>query len=399
MHFATPRKKKLHVEVYSKTSPLLAHLMNTISKFRSIKAIGAKNHILNELKVLAKDVEGSETNLLHVKLRSTLYSTLNGSLSKIALICLILILFSLKQMSLSEGIASIFIFGRAYSHIPNLFRQTLDLNRLHILASRFSQIKHASASRKMTHRRIENQKNVALELDSVDFSYAGQSKFIDRMSLKIQAGKKTAFVGRSGAGKSTLLNLMLGLLEPSNGSISVCSNEPLLDLDKWRSKLGIVLQNEIFLCGTIRQNLCIGIGIERDIKDDEILSILDKVQLLNKVSTLSKGLHESISEDNFSGGELQRLAIARALMRNPDIFVFDEPTSALDYETEKWVRENLSHVLKGKTSLFVAHRLSTVLDADVIHVVEGGQIVESGTHQELLNARGEYWKIYGQGMI
>ncbi|MFE1645757.1 ABC transporter ATP-binding protein [Microbacterium sp. P01] len=207
---------------------------------------------------------------------------------------------------------------------------------------------------------------------------------LDGVDLEIRPGQTVAFVGPSGSGKSTILNVVLGFVRPTSGAVLVDGADLAgLDLRALRRSISIVPQETVLLAGTIRENVAYG---TTDVSDDDILGALRDANALDIIDGAPDGLDTLVGErgSRLSGGQRQRLAIARALIRDPRILVLDEATSALDPASEAKVTEALDRARHGRTTLVVAHRLSTVRGADLIVVVRGGHIVETGTHEQLV---------------
>ena len=229
---------------------------------------------------------------------------------------------------------------------------------------------------------------------NVTFKYeTAPTEAVVGISLDVQAGETIAFVGPSGSGKSTLIKLLTGLYSPSAGVISI-NNVSLeaLDVVTLRERVGLVLQDTQLFAGTIRENLKF---VDVDATDEACLDALRRAQAINLIERSGQGLEARIGEGGLklSGGERQRLAIARALLRRPEILIFDEATSALDSITEHAITETIKDISKteaGVTKVLVAHRLSTIIHADRIYVLEKGKIVESGDHRLLLAKKGLY---------
>ena len=234
-----------------------------------------------------------------------------------------------------------------------------------------------------------------IEFQKVTFSYeAGQEKVLDQVNLLIKPGEVAALVGKSGAGKSTLVNLIPRFYDPQEGKILIDGYDLTdLKLESLRSQLGIVPQETILFSGTIRENIAYA---NPDAPFEEIIRVAKMANAHDFVSELPEGYDTLVGERGvrLSGGERQRLAIARALLRNPKILIFDEATSSLDTESEKLVQEAMKRLLSGRTTLIIAHRLSTVQHADKIVVLDRGKIIEEGTHQELFARGGLYKKLY-----
>ncbi|TDL46105.1 ABC transporter ATP-binding protein [Microbacterium oleivorans] len=234
-----------------------------------------------------------------------------------------------------------------------------------------------------------------LTLAHASHRYAGAAEdALHEIDLRIPAGATVAFVGSSGSGKSTMLNLILGFLRPTSGRILLDGRDMQdLDLRTVRRFVSVVPQESVLFEGTIRENIAYGLG---DVDDARIERALRDANAWGFVQDQPQGWDTVVGERGarLSGGQRQRLAIARALIRDPRILLLDEATSALDPESEELVKEALSRLMIGRTTLVVAHRLSTVRQADVIVVLERGEIVESGSHDELLDRGGRYAQLH-----
>ena len=234
-----------------------------------------------------------------------------------------------------------------------------------------------------------------IEFENVTFHYPdGEEMVLENFNLKVPQGTNVAIVGETGAGESTLVNLVCRFFEPTKGRLlidNIYAKERSL---QWlHSNIGYVLQTPHLFSGTIRENLKYG---NPNASDEMIFDALKLVSADFVVDKLKDGLDTQIGEggDFLSTGEKQLLSIARALLADPRILILDEATSSIDTVTEKAIQEAISTVIKGRTSFVIAHRLSTIVNADVILVVSDGKIVEQGTHQSLMKARGEYYKLY-----
>jgi len=234
-----------------------------------------------------------------------------------------------------------------------------------------------------------------ITLDAVTFAYTEDAQpVLDQLTIRIKAGETTALVGASGSGKSTILSLIERFYTPQAGTI-LYGDTPLdqVSLSAWRRQLGFVPQSAPVMPGSIRDNICY--GLEREVDDAELREAARSAHCLNFIEELENGFETGISEQgtNLSGGQRQRLAIARMFLRDPAILILDEATSSLDSETEHHVKEALSALMKGRTNIIVAHRLSTISDANTIIVLEAGIVSGEGTHEELVSSHRFYSRL------
>ncbi|NUW72519.1 ABC transporter ATP-binding protein [Vibrio mediterranei] len=237
-------------------------------------------------------------------------------------------------------------------------------------------------------------REVDVAIENVSFSYDQDKDVLNKLDLHIPAGKKVALVGASGGGKSTLIQLLIGVYKQRSGIIRFNGvNTDDIGFDIIRDKIAVVLQQPILFNDSLRHNLTLG----REYDDFSIWNALKVAQLQDVTDKLVDGLETQIGRNGIrlSGGQRQRLAIARMILSDPQFVILDEATSALDTATEAALHTALTEFLKGRTTLIVAHRLSAVKQADLIYVLEDGQVTQSGTHVELVEAEGLYQTLYG----
>ncbi|EMK3500281.1 ABC transporter ATP-binding protein [Vibrio vulnificus] len=237
-------------------------------------------------------------------------------------------------------------------------------------------------------------KEIDVSVENVSFSYNSETTVLNQLNLRIPAGKKVALVGASGGGKSTLIQLLIGVYRQDSGVIRY-NNESSDDIgfELIREKIAVVLQQPILFNDSLRHNLTLGGNYD----ESALWQALEIAQLQDVISQLTAGLDTQVGRNGIrlSGGQRQRLAIARMVLSDPQFVILDEATSALDTATEAALHRALNEYLKGKTTLIVAHRLSAVKQADLIYVLEDGQVTQSGTHTELVEQDGLYQTLYG----
>ena len=233
-----------------------------------------------------------------------------------------------------------------------------------------------------------------ISLTHVRFSYDGETAALRDISLSVPSGQRVALVGPSGAGKSTILNLIPRFYDVNDGEVAIDgTNVRDLTMASLHANIALVSQEITLFDDTVRANIAYG---RAGASEEEIVSAARNAAAHDFIEALPEGYDTVVGEQGvkLSGGQRQRLAIARAMLKNAPVLLLDEATSALDTESERQVQAALETLMQGRTSLVIAHRLSTVVDADLIHVIDGGGIVESGTHDELLNKGGAYAHLY-----
>jgi ATP-binding cassette subfamily B protein len=277
------------------------------------------------------------------------------------------------------------VLGMVYRNIK---QSLLDMDRMFRLLGENREIEDRPGAVALPDARL------SVEFSGVDFSYEKDRQILFDVSFSIPAGHRVAAVGHSGSGKSTLARLLYRFYDVSAGGIRI-NDLALQDLKQasLRAAIGIVPQDTVLFNDTILYNIRYG---RTEATDAEVVAAARAAHIHDFIESLPKGYETMVGERGLklSGGEKQRVAIARALLKNPRILIFDEATSALDSRAEKAIQAELERIAQGRTTLVIAHRLSTVMDADQILVLNHGRIVERGTHQQLLELKGEYARMW-----
>jgi ATP-binding cassette subfamily C protein len=295
---------------------------------------------------------------------------------------LVVAVMRLKQLS-TKIASSINAMNRARAFIPGVVR---DMHELNALESR----RRAKASEGQMIKTFH-----ALRLVHVTYTYPNtESPAIQDISFELNRGESVAFVGTTGCGKSTIINLILGLLEPHTGQITVNGIDTYQDMKGWRKLLGYIPQSIYLLDDTIQANVAFGIS-ENDINQEYLWEALRSARLEDFVIAQPNGLSTLVGERGvrLSGGQRQRLGIARALYQNPEVLVMDEATSALDNTTEEMVMQAIQNLRQNRTLIMVAHRLSTIEDCERLYFMNQGKIECVGTFEELIRSSEDFWKM------
>jgi len=232
-----------------------------------------------------------------------------------------------------------------------------------------------------------------IKFENVDFSYENKNKIIKNLSLKIKKGEFIAFVGKSGTGKSTIIDLIMGLNNPQKGKILV-DNNPLenLEINSYREKIGYIPQTGLLFNMSVLDNIK---WANENASDEKIKEVCKQAFAHDFIESFEDGYNTNVGERGvrLSGGQLQRISLARALIKDPDILILDEATSALDINSEQHIQNTLKNIYSSKTIVVIAHRLSTIQKADRIFVIEGGNLKEEGDFNSLLKLNGLFKKM------
>jgi ATP-binding cassette, subfamily B, multidrug efflux pump len=233
-----------------------------------------------------------------------------------------------------------------------------------------------------------------IEFKNVSFQYEEGDQVLNNVCFKVNQGETIALVGPTGAGKTTIINLISRFYNIEKGSIFIDNIDiGKVTLESLRRQMGVMLQDTFIFSGTIMDNIRYG---RLDATDQQVMEAAEVVKAHDFIMSLKDGYQTEVNErgSRLSAGERQLLSFARALLADPRVLILDEATSSIDSKTERALQEGLSRLLKGRTSFIIAHRLSTIKNASRIMYIEKGEIIEQGTHAQLLNKKGAYWKLY-----
>lgn len=390
--------KKIQKTIVSETTALAGSTTESLRNIELVKSLGLSQQEIDRL-------NNTTDKILLLELKKVKYirslSFIQGTtVNLLRTSILLLMMYLIFTQAITTGqfftlfIYSFYIFGplQELGNIINIYKEA------EVSLNNFQDIMNTPVDPKPKDP-VNINEIETLEFDDVTFRHkSSNTNALSQISFKTGVGKTIAFVGPSGSGKTTLVKLLLGLYRPMDGNI-LYNNVPFdkVDLDSLREKIGFVSQDSQLFSGTIRENL---LFVNPKATDEECYEVLYKSNCHTLLERADHGLDTVIGEGGVkvSGGEKQRLSIARALLRNPNLMIFDEATSALDSITEEGINKTIREISSGGNhiTLMIAHRLSTIMHADTIYVLERGNIIESGKHEELIELKGLYYAMWRQ---
>ena len=390
--------KDIQKTIVAETTDLAGSTTESLRNIELVKSLGLSSQEISRL-------NGTTNKILKLELKKVKYirslSFIQGTIVNLLRTgILLLMMYLIFTQKITTGqfftlfIYSFFIFGplQELGNILNIYREA------EVSLGKFKEIMSIPADPKPLDP-VKIGKVDKLVFETVSFRHQSSATYaLSDISFGLESGDTIAFVGPSGSGKTTLVKLLLGLYRPERGKILYNKvNYDKLDLDDLREKIGFVSQDTQLFSGTIRENL---LFVNPKATDDECYDVLRKAACDTLLARADKGLDTVIGEGGVkvSGGEKQRLSIARALLRKPDMLIFDEATSALDSITEEGINKTIRTITEERDhiTIMIAHRLSTIMHSDRIYVLELGDIVESGRHEELLGQKGLYYAMWRQ---
>lgn len=392
------KMKAVQRMIVRETAKMSGSITESLRNIELVKSLGLTYPEIRRLQAYTRNIYELEMEKVkRVRTLSFLQGTLINSLKHSILFILLWLIFH-KTLTAGELISMQFILNTIFVPLQDLGRIILNYREAEASMQMFDEL-----MKKPIEKRPEEPVEIG-ELEDLRFAdvvfrhRSATENAIDHISFKARLGDTLAFVGPSGSGKSTLVKLLVGLYTPISGTIYI-DGIPVNELryNPVRRQIGFVTQDPQLFSGTIRQNL---LFVKPDATDEEMLDALQKASAMPLLERSGKGLDTRLGESGLrvSGGERQRLSIARALLRRPRLFIFDEATSALDSITEQEITTAVRRVSGSKEHMviLIAHRLSTILHADTIYVLEKGRITESGTHDSLLEKKGLYYAMWRQ---
>jgi ATP-binding cassette subfamily B protein len=392
------RIKAVQTVIVSKTNILAGATTESLRNIELIKSLGLINQEVERLnsstnKILELELQKVKSIRAIAFIQGTMVNMLRQGILFVLLYLIFKEYLTLGQLTTLQ-MYSFFIFNplQEMGNVILSYREAeASLNNFRTLMSK------AVEAIPLHPVSLESMDTIAFE--HVQFAHrSAKTNAVEQISFTIKKGETIAFVGPSGSGKTTLVKLLVGLYKPSEGQITINGhNINDMDFNEQRAKIGLVSQDTQLFAGTIRENL---LFVNPTATEAQLMDVLQKASCTKLLERSDKGLDTVIGEGGMkvSGGEKQRLSIARSLLRNPDLLIFDEATSALDSITEDEITQTIRNVSarEDRITIMIAHRLSTIMHADTIYVLEKGKIIEQGKHQDLLDLKGLYYAMWRQ---
>jgi len=392
------RIKKIQRSILSETTALAGSTTESLRNIELVKSLGLVKQEINRLNKTTYKILGLELKKVkYVRSMSFAQGTTVNFVRSTMIVVLLLLIFG-QTITPGQYISLLFYSFFLFNPLQELGNVIVAWREAEVSLGNFQKILETPIDPKPEKPVLLEQVNT-LTFDNVSFKHLTANRnALNHINFETKFGETIAFVGPSGSGKTTLVKLLVGLYQPLEGDVlynNILSKD--IDLDQLREKIGFVTQDTQLFSGTIRENL---LFVRPDATDAECMQALEKAACRTLLARADKGLDTVIGEGGVkvSGGEKQRLSIARALLRRPDILVFDEATSSLDSLTEEEITETIKDVsvFGDHITILIAHRLSTIMHADRVYVLEKGNIIESGKHADLLAQKGLYYAMWRQ---
>ena len=396
--FLSRKIKTIQKKIVAETTALAGSTTESLRNIELVKSLGLANQEIERLNKTTYKILGLELRKVkYVRSMSFVQGTTVNFVRSVMIVVLLVLIFD-NTISPGQYFSFLFYSFFLFGPLQELGNVILTWREAEVSLGRFKDILSTPIDKKP-----DNPKPLSkieqLTFSNISFKHlTGKTNALNHINFSINKGETVAFVGPSGSGKTTLVKLLVGLYQPVEGNVlynNVSGKE--INLDELREKIGFVTQDTQLFSGTIRENL---LFVKPNATDEECLKVLRQAACHTLLARAEKGLDSVIGEGGVkvSGGEKQRLSIARALLRNPDILVFDEATSSLDSITEEEITATIKDVskLSEQITILIAHRLSTIRHADKIYVLEKGHIIEQGKHEDLVEEKGLYYAMWRQ---
>lgn len=396
--FLSKKIKVIQRSIVAETTALAGSTTESLRNIELVKSLGLANQEIERLNKTTYKILGLELKKVKFVRSMSFVQGTTVNLVRSTMVVVLLILIFENTISPGQYFSFLFYSFFLFGPLQELGNVILAWREAEVSLGRFKSILSTPIDKKPDHP-VALKKIEQLTFNEISFKHlTGKSNALSNISFSVNKGETIAFVGPSGSGKTTLVKLLVGLYQPVEGKVlynQVSGKE--INLDELREKIGFVTQDTQLFSGTIRENLQF---VKPNATDEECLKVLRQAACHTLLARADKGIDSVIGEGGVkvSGGEKQRLSIARALLRNPDILVFDEATSSLDSITEEEITATIKDVskLSEQITILIAHRLSTIRHADKIYVLEKGQIVEQGKHEDLVEEKGLYYAMWRQ---
>jgi len=397
---ATPFLRRISREVFSATANENSYLIQSLSGIRSIRSMAIEQTVRWHWEELLNNVIRKTFSGQIISNKLQIFSSALETLVTTSLLWFGAWLVIQNQLTIGQLVAFNMLLGNIIRPFQRLVVLWNQLQEVVISTERINDVLEAEPEEDLQHQHRQFISNLLghIRFDNVTFRYHPESdrNILENLSFEIKPEQTVAVVGRSGSGKTTLFKLILGLYPPTDGKVLIDGKDVTnIALRSLRSQIGVVDQDTFLFGGTIRENISIA---HPEASLEEIIAVARLAGADDFIKQMPAGYETQIGEGGgmLSGGQRQRLAIARALLGNPRLLLLDEATSHLDSESERIIQNNLKTILKGRTSVIIAHRLSTVRHADLILVLDRGLLVESGNHDQLIARRGHYFYLNQQ---
>lgn len=390
-----PLLKNIHKERKNEQDKFTSLTTESIRGIREIKTLGIKNNLISDMADIIKIIYKKSETEIDIQKRFNILTRLLKTCLEVGTFVTCVILVYYNKVSLTFFIAMTYYIYRYMWLIENINDLTQNYQKFSVSISRVNDILENKLYDDVKYGNVNLDKvKGIIEFKNVSFSYPKEDTTLKNFNLVIEPHKKIAIVGSSGQGKSTLFNLITRIFDVNEGSIFI-DNINILDLteESLRKHISIIRQEPFIFNRTIKENFEI---IDNNITLDKIRKYTKMAYLDEYIMSLPKQYDTLLGEGgvNLSGGQKQRLSIARTLSKKSEIILFDEATSALDNKSQEYIKKSIDNLVKDHTIVIVAHRLSTIIDADIIHVVDDGKIIASGTHEQLLKKCKKYKELY-----